>query len=196
LEVSLQLHYNMVANAWNAIADFLEQLPSRVESFFRDFPANLANFFQQAAWAAIEAIKGIPAAIASIPDQIVSLFEMIPRAISQILKNITVPQLHFVGDFNLDPKHLKLPRLEVYGSGGIVTKPTNALLGEAGYPEAVLPLTSRYLTPLLAAADVHSGGGDTYNVINGLEVAPDDYIQEVMVEFFNYLQRKAAMQRG
>ena len=35
-----------------------------------------------------------------------------------------------------------------FALGGIVTQPTRAVIGEAGYPEAVLPLTQDYLSTL------------------------------------------------
>lgn len=58
-----------------------------------------------------------------------------------------------------------LPAVPALASGGIVTRPTMAMVGEAG-PEAVVPLTSDMATGLLASA---AGGGDsnTMNVGEG-----------------------------
>lgn len=54
-----------------------------------------------------------------------------------------------------------------FAKGGIVTQPTRALIGEAGYPEAVVPMTQDYLSTL-ASEIVKSGGnignGGTINV--------------------------------
>ncbi len=57
---------------------------------------------------------------------------------------------------------------QVYGfaQGGIVTQPTRALIGEAGYPEAVVPMTQDYLSTLASeiARFGGSNGGGTINV--------------------------------
>lgn len=51
-----------------------------------------------------------------------------------------------------------------FAKGGIVTQPTRALIGEAGYPEAVVPMTSDYLSTLASAIGQYSGGNGTTNV--------------------------------
>ena len=43
--------------------------------------------------------------------------------------------------------------------GGIVTQPTRALIGEAGYPEAVVPMTQDYLSTLASEIGKYSSGG-------------------------------------
>lgn len=49
--------------------------------------------------------------------------------------------------------------------GGIVTQPTRALIGEAGYPEAVVPMTQDYLSTLASEIGKYSSGGKN-QVIN------------------------------
>jgi hypothetical protein len=54
-----------------------------------------------------------------------------------------------------------------FAKGGIVTQPTRALIGEAGYPEAVVPMTQDYLSTLaseIAKFGGNSGTGGTVNV--------------------------------
>lgn len=54
-----------------------------------------------------------------------------------------------------------------FAKGGIVTQPTRALIGEAGYPEAVVPMTQDYLSTLaseIAKFGGNSGNGGTVNV--------------------------------
>lgn len=46
-----------------------------------------------------------------------------------------------------------------YAFGGIVTQPTRALIGEAGYPEAVLPMTPDYLSTLAREMVRYGNGG-------------------------------------
>jgi hypothetical protein len=45
-----------------------------------------------------------------------------------------------------------------FASGGIVTQPTRALIGEAGYPEAVVPMTDSYLSTLAQLIGQYGGG--------------------------------------
>lgn len=52
-----------------------------------------------------------------------------------------------------------------YALGGIVTQPTRALIGEAGYPEAVVPMTQDYLSTLASEIGKYSGGGNG-NTVN------------------------------
>lgn len=53
-----------------------------------------------------------------------------------------------------------------YAAGGIVTQPTRALIGEAGYPEAIVPMNKDYLSTLASEIGKYSGGsgGGTVNV--------------------------------
>lgn len=54
-----------------------------------------------------------------------------------------------------------------YATGGIVTQPTRALIGEAGYPEAVVPMTQDYLSTLageIARYGNNSGGNQPINI--------------------------------
>lgn len=53
---------------------------------------------------------------------------------------------------------------KAYALGGIVTQPTRALIGEAGYPEAVVPMTSDYLSTLASEIGKYGGGSGGGNV--------------------------------
>jgi len=66
------------------------------------------------------------------------------------------------------------PALIPYAEGGIVTSPTAALIGEAGEPEAVIPLSK--------AGDFGfgGGGGDTYN-ISGNTFLGIDGVDELLI---------------
>ena len=63
-------------------------------------------------------------------------------------------------------------------TGGIVTQPTNALIGEAG-PEMVIPLSSMPgASPLPSMSG--SGSGHTYNVtVNGANMTPDQLVDAI-----------------
>lgn len=52
-------------------------------------------------------------------------------------------------------------KTKAYALGGIVTQPTRALIGEAGYPEAVVPMTADYLSTLASAIAQYGGSGSS-----------------------------------
>lgn len=53
---------------------------------------------------------------------------------------------------------------KAYALGGIVTQPTRALIGEAGYPEAVVPMTGDYLSTLASEIGKYGGGSGGGNI--------------------------------
>lgn len=53
---------------------------------------------------------------------------------------------------------------KAYALGGIVTQPTRALIGEAGYPEAIVPMTGDYLSTLASEIGKYGGGSGGGNV--------------------------------
>jgi len=53
-----------------------------------------------------------------------------------------------------------------FAQGGIVTQPTRAIIGEAGYPEAVVPMTDDYLSTLAQLIGQYGGGSNGGGVTN------------------------------
>lgn len=53
-----------------------------------------------------------------------------------------------------------------FAKGGIVTQPTRALIGEAGYPEAVVPMTQDYLSTLASEIAKFGGTGGNNRPVN------------------------------
>ena len=72
-----------------------------------------------------------------------------------------------------------------FAKGGIVTQPTRALIGEAGYPEAVVPLTDDYLSTLASLIGQYGGGGsNTTNVyLNGRLIQREMSKQNEQISF-------------
>lgn len=68
---------------------------------------------------------------------------------------------NFLAGFNQTITGLFNPsaKTKAYALGGIVTQPTRALIGEAGYPEAVVPMTGDYLSTLASEIAKYGGGG-------------------------------------
>ena len=73
-----------------------------------------------------------------------------------------------------------------FAKGGIVTQPTRALIGEAGYPEAVVPLTDDYLSTLASLISQYGGssGSNTTNVyLNGRLIQREMSKQSEQISF-------------
>lgn len=150
----------VVADAWHFIdSNFVQPI--------EDFFGAIVGFIQQH-WQLILGIITGPIGLAvefivTHFDQIISFFEGLPgqimNAISSLLgdlenfgKNIItsiVSGIESMGSAIWDTIKKHIPGSGVIGSalsaiglaeGGIVTKPTLAVIGEAGYPEAVIPL--------------------------------------------------------
>lgn len=77
--------------------------------------------------------------------------------------------LGFSGGSSLLPK---------FADGGIVTRPTNALVGEGGMPEAIIPMPSGKVPVELkqpaASADAETGGGQTINISQSFDFSNAD----------------------
>ena len=97
-------------------------------------------------------------------------------AISGINKSIDL--LNKVNPFDDVPHIPSIPKL---ATGGIVTRPTLALVGEAG-PEAVIPLNR--------AGGMGMGGNITINVQAGLVSSPDQIGQQI-IEAIQSAQRRS-----
>ena len=97
-------------------------------------------------------------------------------AISGINKSIDL--LNKVNPFDDVPHIPSIPKL---ATGGIVTRPTLALVGEAG-PEAVIPLNR--------ASGMGMGGNITINVQAGLVSSPDQVGQQI-IEAIQSAQRRS-----
>jgi len=68
---------------------------------------------------------------------------------------------------NVVQQHLQTPNFTAFATGGIVTKPTNALIGEAG-PEAVIPLSKAN----------RMGFGNVTIIVNG-DISGEDLVDKV-----------------
>ena len=73
---------------------------------------------------------------------------------------------HYIKDENFESTSSGRLIYKHYATGGIVTQPTRALMGEAGYPEAVVPMNADYLSTLASeiAKYGNNNGGGTVNV--------------------------------
>jgi hypothetical protein len=89
------------------------------------------------------------------------------------LAQVQVPEIHVPVRYDMENSiDLNVPQM---ADGGIVSKPTLALIGEAG-PEAVVPLpgSAGYARQSHAAHAAMGGGGDLVVLKVGSDAAPED----------------------
>lgn len=89
--------------------------------------------------------------------------------------------------FNAKLTEAGIPGIPAYASGGIVTKPTLALVGEAG-PEAIIPLRG-------GGGDNTSIGGDTFNITINEAASPGATVEEIFRQI-EEMTRARRVQRG
>jgi phage-related protein len=111
------------SDAWGAIKTVItgkiDDLPGKIIGFFASLPEKLANVGKEAGQALGNALK---AAVNAVLDRV---------------RNISLPKVSFMGKEVGGGKPFSgIPRL---ADGGIINRPTMALVGEAG-AEAVIPL--------------------------------------------------------
>ena len=73
-----------------------------------------------------------------------------------------IPQLHVEGGFSVSSSGISLPRISFYAHGGRATRPTMAVVAEAGEPENMIPdskLSGFMLQALEAAGYQPNGDG-------------------------------------
>lgn len=137
-----------VAGIPGMIVGFFASLPGQIGAFL----SNAGSFIISALNSAKDAVAGVPGQIAnffsSLPGQIWNFISSIPGKFVEMFSQIHIPTLHIVGEFDLNPAHFRIPSIEFYATGGIVTRPTMAMIGEAGYDEYIVPRSNSYLAEL------------------------------------------------
>lgn len=150
-----------------------------------------------------EKIKGVAQGFkdigGAIGDWIVNAAEGAVSGLGDILKNAVLAPIRFIASQIKDhwpdlpglpgpPGFLTtLSKIGLGATGGIVTRPTLAVIGEAG-PEAVIPLNrTRGSSPL---DSMGMAGGITINVQAGLVSTPDQIGQQI-IEAIQRAQRRS-----
>lgn len=165
----------------------------------------LVNVFQgnwQGAW---ESIKGIFTGIWDvIKSTAVGVINSIIRFINGFINginkiHIAIPNWSILGDMagkEFGPHIEPIPEVAL-AQGGIVTQPTNALIGEAGESEAVIPLSK--LDSMLGGG---TGGGDIYvtfsptiNCGSGNPAEISEVMEDEFEKFKDYMERYLRSER-
>jgi len=129
-------------------------------AWFRDGVKSVFGFIQDAIGVSIDVIKGY-FNLVLLPYKI--MFNGIAK-----LWNSTIGKLHFnIPSWvpGIGGKGFDVPNIPELANGGIVSKPTLALIGEAG-PEAVIPLNRA--GAMGTNVTIHVNGGDPNAVVSAL----------------------------
>jgi hypothetical protein len=116
------------------------------------------------------------------------------KAINELTVAVNVPQASSVSsassgssggfDFSgIDLSGISIGGLATLASGGIVTKPTLALIGEGGESEAVIPLSQMG----------NMGGGDVYNITINSKIADQTLPDGLVAELRKFNRRSGAI---
>ncbi len=128
------------------IINFVKTLPSKLSELFTQTISFISNFASKAYNAALEVGKsiynGVIDFVVGLPGKVV---EIVSSAIDKVknlgqgIKNAASSVVNSVkSGFSSGQQAAKVPG---FASGGIVTKPTLAMVGEGGESEAIMPLS-------------------------------------------------------
>ena len=190
--------FESLGEKWDSITDSIETGWDNLTSIF-DFewsdllpswdwldiiPGSLSDFFSlenlEMIWDGIGNLFSI--AVQPIKDGVNFMVDIINDLIEYEFD-------YFFGDFSLSDAGVgTVPRL---AKGGIVNKPTTAIIGEDG-PEAVIPLTQRN-----NPGGVGLGGGGTYNItVNAGGITDRTDKRSLAREIGNMIQQEMARNIG
>ena len=165
----------LVGDAW----DFIKKLIDDPLGVFTDVGTSVTTFFTD--------LGGTLADVLKMPlNFLIESFNSIMSAIS-FTKTLTNPITGTEYTFGLDLSDLQIPAL---AKGGIVNKPTLAMIGEDG-PEAVVPLTQRN-----NPSGAGMGGGTVNVTVNASGITDRTDKRTLAREIGNMIQQEMARNIG
>ena len=136
------LAVKLIVDNWDSILSFFKSLPGKIGDALSTLGGIILAPFQWA-WDKVSEIKD---KLVGIGDAVVGGFTTAWNAFARGFNNLAIPSFSIggwstpFGDLpSWDSPRINFPDLPILGSGGIVMRPTVALIGERG-PEAVVPL--------------------------------------------------------
>lgn len=148
-----------ITTKWNEITSWLSAIPGKIAGFFTGIASKISGYFTQTVGNIKNAFNDAVNFVKSIPGKIVDFFRGIGSKITSAFGSIRFPQPQIDwSSVNILGKSISVPKISFYASGGIVTDPTLGVIGEAGYDEAVVPLTPSKLKPFAQAVAAEMGG--------------------------------------
>ncbi len=144
-----------MGTAWKITINFFKKMGNKISEVWGNFITNIKSGFS----IAVQFFKDLPS---KILDAMQSGFDIFVNGIKNIINGITSALNSVLGFTGIN-----IPQL---ANGGIVTKPTLALIGERG-PEAVVPLSK--------GGSSFGGGGNTIH--NTFQLGPINNNMDVRV---------------
>ena len=132
------------------LLDWFGSLPGNIVGFITGIPGAIGDLFSQACSSSVDFMQPLLDFFSNLPQNIGDFISSIPGKFADMFSQIHVPSLHVDGGFNLDPANFSIPSISFYANGGIVTKPTLGMVGEAGEAEAITPISK--LMPMISQA--------------------------------------------
>lgn len=119
-------HWGDISNGFTDVKNWIEQKIKDIVGFFTSMPGKVAT-------ATVGLFDGIRDAFKEAINWIIDGWNGLHFKLPSF--DTHIPGVGTVGGFDFG-----LPPIHPLAEGGIITRPTLGLLGEAGYPEAVVPL--------------------------------------------------------
>ena len=163
--------------------DAVGSVPGAVSGALASVPQAFADAFGAATEPARRAADAIGEAVSGLPGRIRDWLASIPQAFADMFSQVHVPTLHVEGGFSLDPANFRLPEIKFYATGGYVSSPTLAMVGERG-GELVWPSYGGYLdryARAIAERMPERSGGTTINM-GGVVVRETADVGRIMEE--------------
>lgn len=158
---------NGAAAAWTWITNAWNTMVSKIKSGASGLKSGLSGTFD-----------GLKSGFRSVINFVISGWNRL---------NFSVPGFSAFG-VNVPGFSLGVPKIPMLATGGVVTAPTLAVIGEAG-PEAVVPLSQ--------AGSYGLGGGETIQVtVHAGAVGSESYLARVVTEAIETARRRGTLGRA
>jgi phage-related protein len=162
--------------AFKSMYDFGKKYTDLVFKQFNSFKKSTVDLFKSLSRSVSDIWNGIYRSIASVVNSITGTINTLIRGMNRL--KFDVPDwVPFIGGMEWG---FNIPEIPMLAEGGIVTRPTLAMIGEAG-PEAVIPLSEFGSQP---------GGGDININIDSMTVRNDQDIKMIANELYSLVSVK------
>lgn len=186
---TVMMAVNPIITAFKLIGTSIGAVMSTIKSVVTSIIGAVVDTFQSGFSKAANIVKTIFSTISgTIKTLVQGAINMFISALNSLIGVINGA----IRAYNAIPLAPDIPTIRTISrvqlaEGGIVTRPTNALIGEAG-PEAVIPLSEPYLPDFLK-----SGSGDTYITVKveaGLVSTPDQ-VGSMIIDAIKRAERRS-----
>jgi hypothetical protein len=143
-----------IETCWNTVVNFLATVEVNIYQTFQTWGTNITNWWQGLWQGLLSFLQNIWGTISGVINSVLSAISKVTSSISGVFGGVTSGVSTLLTD------------VKAFASGGIVTSPTLALVGEAG-PEAIIPLSAFSGGSSLGGGGGIGGAGNIVVNING-----------------------------